>query len=218
MAIVSPSLLACDFLNIESELKALEDIKKIWLHLDIMDGHFVPNLTFGPPIIRKISRKTKHKLDGHFMVTNPEFYCDMLQDYGIHNFTFHLEAVKDPIALITELKKYYPSVGVSIKPKTSGQKLTYDILKLVDLVLVMGVEPGFGGQKFIPETISKVAELKDRRIRLSAHYQIQVDGGVTNENAKALIDAGADNLVAGTYIFRAGPAEYANKIASLVGV
>ena len=151
------------------------------------------------------------------MVTNPEFYGDILKDFGIHNFTFHLEATKKPIDLIIELKKHYKSVGISIKPKTDTQKLTYDILKQVDLVLVMSVEPGFGGQNFMPNAYLKIQELKERRLKIGGHYQIQVDGGVTNENAKELIAAGADNLVAGSYIFKVDQKEYANQIASLLG-
>jgi ribulose-phosphate 3-epimerase len=216
MTIISPSILACDFLNIESELLALSPMKDLWLHLDIMDGHFVPNLTFGTPIIEMISKKTSLKLDAHFMVTNPDFYAATLKHVGIHNFTFHYEAVLNSLQLIAELKKDYKSVGVSIKPDTPTHKLSDDVLKMVDLVLVMSVEPGFGGQTFKPAAYEKISELKIRREKLNAHFQIQVDGGVSNKNSKELIKVGADNLVAGSYIFKANQSEYSRQIATLL--
>lgn len=215
MTIIAPSLLACDFLNIESELKHLAGIDDLWLHLDIMDGHFVPNLTFGHPIIEMISKKTQLPLDAHFMVTNPGFYNETLKHVGIHNFTFHLEAVLDPISLIADLKSNYRSVGISIKPNTPVSKLSDDVLKMVDLVLVMSVEPGFGGQAFMPIAYDKIKELVLRRANLKAHFQIQVDGGVSNKNASELCETGADNLVAGSYVFKEGPNKYLEKIDSL---
>jgi ribulose-phosphate 3-epimerase len=216
MTIIAPSILACDFLNIENELNALAGIDNLWLHLDIMDGHFVPNLTFGHPIIELIAKKTKIKLDAHFMVTNPDFYGETLKNVGLHNFTFHYEAVLNPISLINNLKANYRSVGISIRPNTPVHKLTDDVLKLVDLVLVMSVEPGFGGQSFMPIAYEKIAELKRRKEKLNAHFQIQVDGGVSNKNAKELIAAGADNLVAGSYIFKVPAENYPAQIATLI--
>ena len=215
MTIISPSLLACDFLNIEPELMSFPDVKDLWFHLDIMDGHFVPNLTFGHPIIELITKKSPHKCDAHFMVTNPEFHGETLKNLGIHNFTFHIEAVADSLSLIHELKKNYPSVGISIKPNTPTHKLSDEILKAVDLVLVMSVEPGFGGQSFMPSAFDKIKELKSRRENLGAHFQIQVDGGVTDKNAKELVNAGADNLVAGSYVFKTTKDNYKNKVESL---
>ena len=215
MTIISPSLLACDFLNIEPELNAFSGVKNMWFHLDIMDGHFVPNLTFGHPIIELITKKATHKCDAHFMVTNPEFHGETLKNSGLHNFTFHIEATPDSLGLIKKLKAYYPSVGISIKPNTPTSALTDDILKAIDLVLVMSVEPGFGGQPFMPAAFDKIKELKSRRESLNANFQIQVDGGVTDQNARALITAGADNLVAGSYIFKTTKDKYAEKIESL---
>jgi ribulose-phosphate 3-epimerase len=215
MTIISPSLLACDFLNIEPELNAFSGVKDIWFHLDIMDGHFVPNLTFGHPIIELITKKAPHKCDAHFMVTNPEFHGETLKNSGLHNFTFHVEATTDSLGLIKKLKAHYPSVGISIKPNTPVSALTDEILKAIDLVLVMSVEPGFGGQSFMPSAYDKIKELKNRRESLKAHFQIQVDGGVTDQNSKALIAAGADNLVAGSYIFKTTKNNYAAKIESL---
>ena len=128
MTIISPSLLASDFLNIESELASFDNIPNLWFHLDIMDGHFVPNLTFGHSIVELICKKSTHKIDAHFMVTNPEFYLETMKSYGIHNFTFHLEATLDPVNLIKEFKSFYPSIGISIKPGTPTHKLTDEIL------------------------------------------------------------------------------------------
>lgn len=215
MTIISPSLLACDFLNIESEISAFAGLKDMWFHLDVMDGHFVPNLTFGHPIIALITKKSPHKCDAHFMVSNPEFYAETLKNSGLHNFTFHIEATDDSLGLIKKLKSTFPSVGISIKPNTLVSSLTDEILMAIDLVLVMSVEPGFGGQSFMPSAFDKIKELKAKRETLKANFQIQVDGGVTDINSKALIAAGADNLVAGSYIFRAAKDNYAAKIESL---
>lgn len=215
MTIISPSLLACDFLNIESELNAFKNIKDVWFHLDIMDGHFVPNLTFGHPIIELITKKTNHKCDAHFMVTNPEFHAETLKDSGLHNFTFHIEALNDSLTFAKHLKTIYPSVGVSIKPMTSASCLSDEMLKTVDLVLVMSVEPGFGGQSFMSDSLIKVADLKKRREQLKANFQIQIDGGISSKNCKEVIAAGADNLVAGSYIFKAPAADYSKMVESL---
>lgn len=215
MTIISPSLLSCDFLNIESELNAFAHAGDLWFHLDIMDGHFVPNLTFGHPIIEKICKATPHKCDAHFMVTNPEFHAESLKHCGIHNFTFHYEAVLDALSLIKTIKADYPSVGISIKPKTSVSALSDDVLRSVDLVLVMSVEPGFGGQAFMPEAYDKISLLKSRREKLGAHFQIQVDGGVSDKNARELIKAGADNLVAGSYVFKKGRDHFLAAVESL---
>jgi ribulose-phosphate 3-epimerase len=199
----------------EKELNAFKDVKNIWFHLDIMDGHFVPNLTFGHPVIELIAKKTNIPLDAHFMVTNPDFYNETLKEIGIHNFTFHYESVLDPITFVADLKSNYKSVGISIKPNTSVSKLSDEVLQMVDLVLVMSVEPGFGGQSFMPEAYEKIAELVLRRSRLGCHFQIQVDGGVSNKNAKQLINTGAANLVAGSYVFKAGPSNYSAQVESL---
>lgn len=215
MTIISPSLLACDFLNIESELKVLEKEDNLWLHLDIMDGHFVPNLTFGHPIIKQISNKTNNKLDAHLMVSNPEFYIESFKKNNIHNITFHYEATDSPLELINNLKKIYPSVGISIKPNTDVKVLSNQILKNLDLILVMSVEPGFGGQKFMTNSIEKIETLNKLRKKHNYRFQIQVDGGVNDLNSNILVSAGADNLVAGSYIFKNNIEEYHSKIESL---
>lgn len=215
MITIAPSLLASDFMNIEAELSAFKDIHNIWFHLDIMDGHFVPNLTFGHPIIEQITKISPHKCDAHFMVTNPEFHGESLKNSGIHNFTFHLEATSNPLELCQHLQRWYPSVGVSIKPMTSVSCLSDELLMTVDLILVMSVEPGFGGQSFMPESLNKLSDLKRRREELKADFQIQIDGGISNKNCRDVIAAGADNLVAGSYIFKAPRNLYSQQVESL---
>jgi ribulose-phosphate 3-epimerase len=215
MTIISPSLLACDFVNIETELNHFSEAKDIWFHLDIMDGHFVPNLTFGQPIIKFISKKTDQLLDAHFMVSNPEFYIEELKDYGLHNFTFHIEACDNSLELIKKAKKYYPSVGISIKPGTEFSALSDDILKEIDLLLVMSVEPGFGGQSFIENTYNKLNAITAAKKEHGYDFDVQVDGGVSNANCKKLIEHGCNNLVAGSYVFKEGPTTYLSKIDSL---
>jgi len=215
MTIVSPSLLSCDFLNIESELKYFDNVDDFWFHLDIMDGHFVPNLTFGHPIVKLLSKKTKQKLDAHFMVTNPEFYVDTFKDYGVHNFTFHVEACEDSVALVKKAKEFYPSVGVSIKPSTPLEMVTDELLQSIDLLLVMSVEPGFGGQSFMEGTWDRLNKLKERQAKLGTNVMIQIDGGVSDKNASELLAHGANNLVAGSYVFKSGPSEYLNRVESL---
>ena len=217
MTTVSPSLLACDFLNIEKELKSFDEFENFWFHLDIMDGHFVPNLTFGHPIVKKISKKTNQKLDAHFMVTNPEFYLETFKDLGIHNFTFHLEACNKPLELLKEGKKHYQSMGISIKPKTLVSDLSDEVLQNIDLLLVMSVEPGFGGQSFIEETYERLDEIMKRKKQLGLDFEIQIDGGVSDQNSNKLISHGATNLVAGSYVFKNGPSEYKSKVDSLRG-
>lgn len=202
MKIISPSILACDFMNIEKEVKSFENEKDLWLHLDVMDGHFVPNLTFGTPIIKQISKITSIPLDVHLMVTNPEFIVDTLSETNVLNITYHFEASTNHLNLISKIKSQNKMAGISIRPKTNVEDLSNEILEHIDLILVMSVEPGFGGQSFIESTYSKIEKLNKLRQEKNFNYQIQVDGGVNNLNAKKLFDAGADNLVAGSYIFK----------------
>ncbi len=215
MTIISPSLLSCDFMNIESELNCFKNISNIWLHLDVMDGHFVPNLTFGPPIIEMIAKKTSIPLDAHFMVTNPEFHMDVLKDKGVHNFTFHAEATPHLLDLVKKGKGIFPSVGISLRPKTPVSSVPIEVYAKIDLLLVMSVEPGFGGQSFIENTYSKLDEISTLKKKHGFKFVVQVDGGVSDKNASNLIKHGAQNLVAGSYVFKGGPSEYQKRIEAI---
>lgn len=210
--IISPSLLSVDFLELKAELERLNQIDDLWLHLDIMDGHFVPNLTFGEPVLNKVKTISKHKLDAHFMVTDPDAYAETFKNVGLHNFTFHWEAVVHHDRLIDKLKSMYPSVGISLNPSTPLSVVSKYLLGKVDLVLLMSVNPGFGGQKFIPEIVDKVIELDQIRHQNNFKFQIQVDGGINDQNAGYLIQAGANNLVAGSYIFSAPNKDYLSRV------
>lgn len=213
--IISPSLLSADFLELKQELERLNAIDNLWLHLDVMDGHFVPNLTFGETVLAKVKTVSKHKLDAHFMVTNPDFFVDAFKDVGLHNFTFHWEAMVHHDRLIQKIKSIYPSVGVSLNPSTPVNVIPTYLLGKIDLILLMSVNPGFGGQKFIPQIKDKVLELSRLRKEHGFKFQIQVDGGINDQNAAELIKAGADNLVAGSYIFSAPQYDYQSRINKL---
>ncbi len=213
--IIAPSLLSADFLDLRSELQRLEGESDLWLHLDVMDGHFVPNLTFGPTVLKGLKNASKHPLDAHFMVTNPDDHLEWFKDVGLHNFTFHWEAVTHHDRLIQKAKTLYPSVGVSLNPSTPVSVIPTYLLKKVDLVLLMSVNPGFGGQSFIPEVIDKVQELNSLKSQHGLNFQIQVDGGVTDKNAAQLFAAGATNLVAGSFVFGEPQKNYSNRISLL---
>jgi ribulose-phosphate 3-epimerase len=210
--IIAPSLLSADFLDLKTELERLNTIDNLWLHLDIMDGHFVPNLTFGEPVLKHVGKVSQHKLDAHFMVTNPEAYIDSFKNVGLHNFTFHWEAARHPDRLISQARSIYPSVGISLNPGSPLGLIPEYIFSKIDLVLLMSVNPGFGGQSFIPEIIDKVIALDKIRHEGGYTFQIQVDGGITDQNAGYLIQAGANNLVAGSWIFSAPNHDYASRI------
>jgi ribulose-phosphate 3-epimerase len=213
MITISPSILAANFLSLGEEIKSFEALKDISFHLDIMDGHYVPNLTFGKTVLSGISDITSHKLDAHFMVNNPGDYIEQFKDLGIANFTFHWEAVTHHDNFISQVKQYYTSVGISLNPGTSVEVIPDYILEKIDLVLVMSVNPGFGGQAFIEESISRVEYFDKKRKDNKLSYKIQVDGGVNDQNSSRLIKAGADNLVAGSFIFK--NSNYQDAVASL---
>jgi ribulose-phosphate 3-epimerase len=213
--IISPSLLSADFLNLQSDIDFLNRESNLWLHLDIMDGHFVPNLTFGPVVLKDLKKISKHPLDAHFMVTNPSDHMDWFKDVGLYNFTFHWEATHHHDRLIQKAKSIYPSVGISLNPSTSINVIDLDTLSKVDLVLLMSVNPGFGGQSFIPGVLSKIKSLVEVKTKHHLSFQIQIDGGVCEQNAKDLALAGADNLVAGSFVFSSGKDKIATQIAKL---
>ncbi len=199
--IISPSLLSADLLNLKSELNSLATVPDLWLHLDIMDGHFVENLTFGYPLISLIAESGLY-CDCHLMVNNPEFHVRQYRTLPLGNITFHLETTKSPLNLIELIKNDFPSSGVTLRPSTPLDLLSDDILKKVDLVLVMTVDPGRSGQTFIESMKERVTLLEEKREALNATFQIQVDGGVNASNAAELIKLGADNLVSGNFYFK----------------
>ncbi|XMB85612.1 ribulose-phosphate 3-epimerase [Mycoplasmatota bacterium WC44] len=193
--ILSPSVLAADRENIEKEIKELEEYNVEWLHLDVMDGIFVPATTFDQRFVEKIRPLTKMFFDVHLMVTNP---IDLIKDYvtaGADLITFHCESQENSLEVIKLIKSFGIKAGISIKPMTQVSEIKH-LLDYVDLVLVMSVEPGKGGQKFMPNALDKIKELK------GGNYLIEVDGGVNEATGKQCIDAGADVLVAGTFVFK----------------
>jgi ribulose-phosphate 3-epimerase len=212
MVTISPSLLSANFMDLKTDIDRLNKIDQLWLHLDVMDGHFVPNLTFGEPVLNQLKNYTHHKLDAHFMVTNPEFYVESFKNVGVHNFTYHWEAVQNHEELIAKIKAIYPSAGISLKPATPISAIPLSILEKVDLILLMSVEPGFGGQKFMPNVIDKLIELDLIRHTNKLNFQIQVDGGISDQNAGYLIQAGANNLVAGSYVFSEPNKDYLSRV------
>ena len=215
MTTISPSILSCDFLNFETDVKRLDYAKDIWLHLDIMDGHYVPNLTFGKTILKNLHKVTSHTLDAHFMVSNPEDYVKEYSDIGIHNFSFHWEAITHHDRMVSFVKDHYKSVGIAINPGTPIESIPSYLIEKIDLILIMSVNPGFGGQSFIESSIEKVKYFKSLKDTINRDLVIQVDGGVKENNAKELIKAGATNLVAGSYIFNEPKQNYLQQINNL---
>lgn len=197
---IAPSLLSADFSNLEKEVKNVEKSGADLLHLDMMDGHFVPNLTFGVPIIKAIRKHTKLPFDVHMMVFNPEKYFDELRDANVQMISFHLEASIHHDRIINEIKKREIKAGIAINPSTAISSIE-NILPILDYVLIMSVNPGFGGQKFISYTLNKIKQLKKIIKNNGYNTLIEVDGGIKSENIKLLKDAGADICVAGSSVF-----------------
>lgn len=196
--IVSPSILSADFANLEREIKKVEDAGADWLHIDVMDGHFVPNITIGVPVVQSIKKVTQLPLDVHLMIENPEKYVKAFADAGADILTFHYEAVSDVEKVVTQIKSYGVKAGMSIKPKTSPKEVL-QYLPLLDLILVMTVEPGFGGQKFMEDCAEKITEIKSVA---AEDLIIQVDGGINTQTARICTQFGANSLVAGNYIYK----------------
>lgn len=201
MALIAPSLLAANFLRLEEECKMLNESEADWFHLDVMDGRFVPNISYGLPVIEQMRTTTSKVFDVHLMIVEPEKYAEEFKKAGADILTVHLEACNHLHRNIQQIKSLGMQAGVSLNPHTPVSLLK-DILGDIDLVLLMSVNPGFGGQKFIPHTLSKIRELRRMIDEKGYNVKIEVDGGVTLDNAKELVAAGTDVLVAGSTVFK----------------
>ena len=199
--LIAPSILAANFGNLQRDIEMINQSDAHWFHLDIMDGVFVPNISFGMPIINAIAEHATKTLDAHLMIIDPDRYIKTFADLGVDYLTVHYEACPHLHRTLQAIKAEGMKAGVALNPH-SNINLLEDTINDIDLVCIMSVNPGFGGQSFIENTYSKVEKLKEMIIKKNASTLIQIDGGVTNKNAKQLAEAGADILVAGSYIFR----------------
>lgn len=201
MPIIAPSLLSANYLNLEADCKMLNESEADWYHLDVMDGNFVPNISFGPMLIEFFRKATKKVCDVHLMIVNPENYAEQFKNAGADNLTVHIEACNHLHRNIQQIKSLGMKAGIAVNPHTPVSELS-DILHDIDLVCLMSVNPGFGGQKFIPHTLEKIKQLRKMIDERKLNVLIEIDGGVTLENAPSIIAAGADVLVAGNTVFK----------------
>lgn len=197
---IHPSILSADFVNLESELASISEADAF--HVDVMDNHFVPNLTFGMQMVGRLQEVAKRELDVHLMISNVDRFGPGYASLGVASVTFHIEASQNPLTLAREIRRFGSRASVAIKPGTDVSAIS-ELLPEVDMVLVMTVEPGFGGQALIPQTVEKVSQVRDQLRARGLEIAVQVDGGVTEENIADLASAGANTFVAGSSVFRA---------------
>ena len=202
MAKLSPSILSANFANLERDVKIITDAGADWIHVDVMDGHFVPNISIGVPVVTSLRKATDGLLDVHLMITDPDKYVPAFIKAGADLVNFHVEVECDIEAVLKEIKAAGKKTGLTIKPNTPPEAV-FPYLPLLDMVLVMSVEPGFGGQSFMPNSIPKIKVLKEKITELGLNCEIEIDGGINLKNAPEVIEAGCDILVAGSSVFNA---------------
>ncbi len=216
MNIIAPSMLACDFGNLQSEIEMVNNSEANWFHIDVMDGVFVPNISFGTPIMKILKKNAKKTLDVHLMIVNPDNYLENFAELGADILTVHYEACTHLHRTVQRIKDLKMKAGIAINPHTPVALLK-SIIKDLDLVCVMSVNPGFGGQSFIEETFEKVKELRSLIKEQNSNAIIEIDGGVNSQNAKKLTDCGANALVAGSFVFKSeNPTQTISELSSIV--
>ena len=207
---VSPSILSADFSQLGNEIKRLEEGGADMIHVDVMDGHFVPNLTIGPPVIKALRKQCSIKFDVHLMISPVHKYIEAYADAGADIITIHPEATDNLEESISKIKSLNKKVGVSLNPESKLDLIT-NYLEKIDLVLIMSVNPGFGGQKFMPEVLDKVKQLKEIKSKKNMNFDIEIDGGINFDNCQSAIDAGANILVSGTTVFKSNNGDIKKK-------